>query len=167
MDDKDYKEESLFRRIEAWTLEWDLHIWYGILSIIAVAILLLIIDKEADKAADLGKTIIILQSQLQSCQGKVLGLQADMEAQRQAYLMPRDTLKKPSESVEKAATKVSEKIDKVQDALINKVQQPKIITKTETTTITTPVVKELNSIMFESYCSTVPDSFQCKKVTKK
>lgn len=167
MQDEDKKEQSLFRRLEAWTIEWDLHIWYGVLSVIALTILLLIIDKEADKAADLSKTIILLQGQLQSCQGKVLGLQADMEAQRQAYLMPKDVLKKPSESVEKAATKVSEKIDKVQDALINKVQQPKVITKTETTTITTPVVKELNSIMFESYCSTVPESPQCKKGVKK
>lgn len=163
-DNTPYK--SRWTKFEDWAVEGNLHIWYLIISAMALCVLLLIIEKEANKSSDLGKRIIELQAQVQSKEGKILSLQADMEAQRQAYLMPKELPKKADESADKAAIKVNEKITKVQDALIDKVQQPKIITKTETTTVTIPVNKELNNIMFESYCSTVPDSDQCRKIKK-
>lgn len=165
-DVNDTPEQSWWTRFEDWAVEGNLHIWYLVISAVALCVLLLIIDREANKSADLGRKIIELQAEVQTKDGKILSLQADMEAQRQAYLMPKEPPKKASESAEKAAIKVNEKITKVQDALIDKVQQPRVITKTETNTITIPVNKELNNIMFESYCSTVPDSDQCRKIKK-
>lgn len=167
MDDEDYlPEQSWWERLEDWALEENLHIWYLVISAVAVCVLLLIIDREATKGQDLSRKIIDLQAEIQSNEGKILNLKADMEAQRQAYLMPKEQPKKAADSADKAASKVNEKITKVQDALIDKVQQPKVITKVETTVVTIPVNKELNNIMFESYCSTVPDSPQCRKVKK-
>lgn len=166
MDDE--QEESLFRRFEAWSLDYDLHIWYGFISVIALCVLVFIVDKEFNRSAYLGSQVISLQEDVKLLRVKNQDLVIEMENQRQVYLTS-SVPAKASSDVDKAANKVSDKINKVQDVLIDKASQTKVIRSTETTFVSTPTVvnKELNTMMMDSYCSTVPDHTQCKDIKKK
>jgi len=165
---EDEKEESLFRRVEAWTIEWDLHIWYAFISVIALCVLLFIVGKEFNKTSYLTSQLTAIQEDVRALRLKNQDLIVELDKQRQIYLSA-PSLPKDNNSADKAANKVSEKIDKVQDVLIDKATQPKVIKTTETTLVPTPTIvnKELNTMMFESYCSTVPDSPKCKADKKK
>lgn len=165
------QKESLFRRFEAWSLEWDLHLWYGVISVIALCVLLFIIDKEVSKTVYLNTQIKVLQEDLRIATQKNSDLLIDMEKQRLIYLSQMPLEKVETKSVDKVANKVNEKITKVQDVLIDKATQTqtKVINTTETKLVSTPTVvnKELNTIMFQSYCATVPDHPTCKEPNKK
>lgn len=168
MEQDDEEKESLFRRFEAWSIDLDLHIWYGAISVIALIVLLFIVEKEFNKTAYLTNQVLILKEESRVLMNRNQDLMNDLEKQRQLYLLSPTPSKPEVESVEKAANKVNEKINKVQNALIDKATQSKVITKTETTLVPTPtaVNKELNTMMFQSYCATVPESPKCKEVKK-
>jgi len=165
------EEQSMFRKIEAWTLEWDLHIWYGFISLIALCVLLYIVDREFNKTVYLNAQIVVLRDESRMLRLKNQDLLAEIENQRQVYLTSSIIPKPQTDSIDKAANKVTEKINKVQDILIDKASQPqtKVIKTTETTLVPTPTVvnKELNTMMLQSYCSTVPDSPACVVSKKK
>lgn len=163
---EDEKEESLFRRLEAWTIEWDLHIWYGFISIIAIFVLSFIFNKEVGISERLKDQVTLQQTEINKQHLQILDLKSENEKQRALYLLPPITTP-VQENVDKTANKVSEKIGKVQDILITKAlnQQPKVKTETVSTTVEvkTVVNKELNTIMKDSYCATVPTAKECKK----
>lgn len=171
MMDDPVEEQSMFRKIEAWTLEWDLHIWYGFISLIALCVLLYIVDKEFSKTVYLNAQIVVLRDESRMLRLRNQDLVNEIENQRQVYLANTILPKVQTDPVDKAANKVSEKINKVQDVLIDKASQPqtKVIKTTETTLVPTPTVvnKELNTMMLQSYCSTVPDSPSCITGKKK
>lgn len=168
MDDKDYKEESLFRRIEGWTLEWDLHIWYAAVSLIAICVLVFIFNKEVSVNQHLRDQATVMQAEYNKQQLQILDLKAENEKQRSLYLLPAVMPANAGhENVDKTANKVNEKIGKVQEILIDKAlnQPTKVKTETINTTIEvkTVVNKELNTIMKDSYCATVPSAKECIK----
>lgn len=159
---EDEDAPSWFQRIEEWSLYHDLHIWYGIISFIALLTLGFIIEKEMTKTERLSSQIIVLQQDLNASQLLVVDLKAENERQRQLYLTQKDTV---TETLDKSAAKVNDKLTKVQDVLIDKAvqQQPKTKTQTITTTVEvkTVVNKELNTMMKDTYCTTVPSAKEC------
>lgn len=166
-DDIEEKEQSLFRRIEAWTIEWDLHIWYGFISLMAICVLAFIFSKELTVNEKLRDQVTLLQLETNKQQLLIQDLRAENEKQRSLYLLPPISV--TNENVDKTASKVNEKIGKVQEILIdkalNQAPSPKVKTETISTTVEvkTVVNKELNSIMKDSYCATVPSAKECMK----
>lgn len=162
---EDEKEQSLFRRMEAWTIEWDLHIWYGLISLMAILVLGFIFSKELAVNEKLKDQVTTLQAEVNKQQLLIIDLRAENEKQRALYLLP--AVPPPHEGVDKTANKVNEKIGKVQEILIDKAlsQPTKFKTETVNTTIEvkTVVNKELNTIMKDSYCATVPSAKECAK----
>lgn len=157
------KNVSWFRKLEDWYLENDLHIWSAIVALIAFVILLFIFDKEIQKSEKLKDQVTLLQLDLTSARMVIADLRTENEKQRALYLLPSVS---KENTLDKSATKVTEKINKVQDILIDKtVNQPTKV-RTETVInnieIKTPVNKELNAMMKDSYCSTVPSAKECK-----
>lgn len=163
--EQDIEEESLFRRIEGWYVENDLHIWYGFVSLISIGVLLFIFSREMSVTDRLKDQVASLQADLAKSQLINIDLRTENEKQRTLYLLP--SLTTSHDGLDKTASKVNDKIVKVQDALIDKaVNQPtKVKTETVTTTVEvkTVVNKELNAIMKDSYCTTVPTAKECAK----
>jgi len=159
--------KTFFGNIEYWMLERDLHIWYTVVSLIALGVLLFIVDKEINKTVNLSSQLIIVQEDMRVLRLRNIDLLTELDKQR---VIPAPITKPEPQAVDRAVNKVNDKINKVQDVLIDKASsQTKIIKTTQTTLVPTPTVvnKELNSMMFESYCSTVPDSPKCKMEKKK
>jgi len=158
-------EESLFRRLEGWYVENDLHIWYGVVSFIALFVMVFIIEREANMSLRMKDQIALLQIDLVNSHTQIMDLRAENEKQRNQFMLP--VITPAHEGVDKTATKVNDKISKVQDIIIDKAlnQPTKVKTETVTTTVEvkTVVNKELNTMMKDSYCATVPSAKECKE----
>lgn len=152
---------------EEWAIYHDLHLWYGFISAIAIGVLLFIFAKEATTSEMLKDQVISLKADLGRSNLLVTDLRHENERQRSLYLLAPVSQNNMNQNVDKTAAKVNEKISKVQNLLIDKAINKAPQTKTEivlnTIEVKTVVNKELNTMMKDSYCATVPSSKECKQ----
>lgn len=163
-------QESFLQRFKDWYYDNDLHLWLGGLTIIAGIFIGWILHKETERNYRLLADISQLREELVVANNKVFSLTLELDAQKKAAILA-STSKPVEDTVNKASTKLTDKMDKIQKTLIDKTVSPVVKVETKTKTIertsTLPVDKELNTLMLEAYCINTPERKECRKVKTK
>lgn len=162
--------KSFFERVEVWFIENDLHIYFGVMTLVVLCVLSWVLVTEVQKnkilRGQLGEASLIISDK----DRKISGLQAEVDLNKinNPTQLENLQIRPVAETVEKGSNKLNAKIEKVQNTLINKPTDTKILTKTETKTIekALPVDSELKAMMQQSFCQSYPEDKSCKKVKK-
>jgi len=164
-----HRIKPFLAKSEAWFIENDLHIYFGVLTIVVVSVLGVMLYTETEKNKDLRQA---------NTQLMMTGIEKDraisiLQSQAELNKVPSSNLpvaQPPvSVTVEKISNRLNDKIEKVQNTLINTpVVETKVITKTQTQTIEklVPVDAELKAMMKTSFCTSFPEDKICPKVKK-
>jgi hypothetical protein len=155
-----------FSGFEEWAIDHDLHIYAGVLSIVAFSILGWMLYTEIDKSYLLRQQNLELTTSNLNKDREIYLLSSELAQAKLSIssTIPNETKAVP-ETVEKVSNKLNSKIDKVQNVLLDVPSpQPKVVTKTETRTIEKPVPvdSELSSMMRSSFCNAFPADKTCK-----
>lgn len=163
-------QESFLQRFKDWYYDNDLHLWLGAVTIIAGVAFVWILHKETERNFRLLSDIAQLREDLVVANSKIFSLTLELDAQKKASILANQS-KPVEDTVNKASTKLTDKMDKIQKTLIDKTISPVVKVETKTKTIertsTLPVDKELNTLMLEAYCINTPERKECAKVKTK
>lgn len=160
--------KSFFERSETWFIDNDLHIYFGVLTIVVVSCMGWMLYTEVDKNSELRYQNLTLLNIVAEKDKSISSLTSEV------YLLKINTpivippAKPVVETVEKGTNKLNAKIEKVQDTLINMPSETKVITKTQVQTVekAIPVDAELKAMMKQSFCTSFPNDKTCNKVKK-
>lgn len=151
------KDKPFYVRAEEWIIEENLHIWLGVISLIAGSVLVFALHNEHNKNQFLMKQNIELSEQLSLKDSEIHKLSLQV-ADKEMSLEP-----KPLEAtINKTANKLQSKIEKVETSVIN--NRP-VIKQTEVKVIEkeAKINNELKNIMNKSFCYNFPQDPSCKK----
>lgn len=160
--------KSFLEQLEEWFIENDLHIYFGVLTIVVVSILGVMLYTEIEKNKDLRDANIVLNATLSEKERAISLLQSQAELNKIPSASLPVAQPPVAVTVEKISNRLNDKIEKVQNTLINNPIEPRIITKTQAQTIEKPlpVDTELKTMMKTSFCTSFPEDKICPKVKK-
>lgn len=163
-----HRIKPFLQRSEDWFIENDLHIYFGVLTIVVVSILGVMLYTEIEKNKDLRNTNLGLMNTVLEKERDISLLRSQAEVIKTPLASLPVTSPPVAVTVEKISNKLNDKIEKVQNSLINNPSESRIITKTQTNTIEKPIPvdAELKAMMRQSFCSNFPDDKLCVKVKK-
>lgn len=162
--------KSFFERVEVWFIENDLHIYFGVLTLVVVSMLGWMLYTETEKNKILRHQNITLLTIVSEKDKSIYDLNSQMDALKvsSTVSVPATPSRPVVETVDKVSNKLNDKIEKVQDSLIRSPSETKIITKTQLQTVEKPIPvdAELRSMMRQSFCTSFPTDKTCVKVKK-
>lgn len=161
--------KNFFGKVEYWMLERDLHIYLSFIAVVAIISLSWMLYTEHQKIELLRSQVVTLTQDSLSKDRVVYDLRSELNASKASTPTPVVPTKPVQDTVEKSSRKVTDKINKVQDALIQNTTETKTITKTKTEIVNNaiPVDSELKNMMQLSFCNNNPQATVCKKDGKK
>ena len=164
--------KSLFERVEVWFIENDLHIYFGVLTLVVVSILGWMLYTETEKNKILRHQNITLLSIVSEKDKSIYDLNSQIDSLKVSSTVnvPVTPTRPVVETVDKVSNKLNDKIEKVQDSLIRSpsISETKVITKTQLQTIEKPIPvdDELRAMMKQSFCTSFPTDKTCVKGKK-
>lgn len=163
-----HRIKPFLQKSEEWFIENDLHIYFGALTIIVVSTLGLMLYTEMEKNKELRDNNTRLISTNVEKDRVIYLLQSEVEINKTAPASLPSTTPPVTVTVDKISNRLNDKIEKVQNTLINTPVESRIITKTQLQTIEKPIPvdAELKAMMKQSYCASAPDDKICPKVKK-
>lgn len=162
--------KSFLERTEVWFIDNDLHIYFGIMTIVVVSCMSWMLYTEIEKSDTLRLQNLQLLSEIAIKDREIVRLNSEIYLSKISTSIPvvSPVVARPvTETVEKVSNKLNDKIEKVQDSLI-KSPDTRTITKTQVQTVEKPVPvdAELRTMMRQSFCTSFPEDKLCKKVKK-
>lgn len=155
------KDKPFYVRAEEWIIKENLHIWLGVISLIAGSVLVFALHNEHNKNQFLMKQNVDLVEQLSLKDSEIHRLNLQV-ANKEMSSEP-----KPLEAtITKTANKLQSKIEKVETSVIN--NRP-VIRQTDVKVVEKEVKinNELKNIMNKSFCYNFPQDLSCKKGANK
>ena len=157
------EERGWFVRVKDYLYENDAFLYLGGLVLCVSIFMGWALHRETEKSALLQKDILELKNTIAKNNTEIFNLKLELEKKTTPQIVPPA----PDQIINERASKLNQKIDKVQDALIPSAVAPKTLIKTETKVknveTQTKLDKELQHNMFESFCNAQPTHPKCKR----
>lgn len=157
------QERSWFVVTKDYLYDNDAFLYLGGLLLVVVGFMGWALHKESLKNVQLQKDVSELRLVIAQKNTEIFNLQLDLNTKKE---LEKTIPPSPQAVIEVSASKLNQKINKVQDALMPKPTDPKVVVKTETKIKTVETQsrldKELQNNMLESFCNAQPTNPKCK-----
>lgn len=157
------QERSWFVITKDYLYDNDAFLYLGGLLLVVVGFMGWALHKESLKNDQLQKDVSELRVVIAQKNTEIFNLQLDLNTKKE---VEKNVPPSPQTVIEVSASKLNQKINKVQDALMPKPTDPKVVVKTETKIKTVETQsrldKELQNNMLESFCNAQPTNPKCK-----
>lgn len=157
------QERSWFVVTKDYLYDNDAFLYLGGLLLVVVGFMGWALHKESLKNVQLQKDVSELRLVIAQKNTEIFNLQLDLNTKKE---LEKTVPPSPQAVIEVSASKLNQKINKVQDALMPKPNDSKVVVKTETKIKTVETQsrldKELQNNMLESFCNAQPTNPKCK-----
>lgn len=157
------QERSWFVVTKDYLYDNDAFLYLGGLLLVVVGFMIWALHKEGVRNVQLQQDVTELRLLIAQKNTEIFNLQLDLNKKKD---LEKITPVSPQTVIEVSANKLNQKINKVQDALMPKPTDPRVVVKTETKIKTiesqSRLDKELQNNMLESFCNAQPTNPKCK-----
>lgn len=146
---------SFLSDLESRFIDADLHIWFGVITIIAGSFMIWMLNEQTHRIIELRQENVALKEQMLIRDSEISFLKDRLSMNLVPPVNSVIEVKPFEKNLQSNTVELKKKIDVVQGKIIdNNKPSTKVITKQEVVNkaISTPADKELKHMMLESYC---------------